>query len=252
MRSLVTGRGLIVGAAKDVAAGPERGATHTAVVATLLARHDLSRYERVLVGAGPAPRDRPANVTASWGMTETGSGVVYDGRALPGVEIAVVDGELLVRSATLASRYLHGPLAWTIGPDGSSTWLATGDGARLDEGQLVVTGRISTMINSGGEKLWPLALERTLQSLPHEGGWVALGEDDPEWGQRLVVVVEGRGDLAALLADARALLAEHHGSAAKPKSIVAVDRIPRTSNGKVKYDELRRLVELSPHRLTAE
>jgi acyl-coenzyme A synthetase/AMP-(fatty) acid ligase len=31
-----------------------------------------------------------------------------------------------------------------------------------------------------------------------------------------------------------------------------VDRIPRTSNGKVKYDELRRLVELSPHRLTAE
>ncbi len=60
-------------------------------------------------------------------MTETGSGVVYDGVPLDGVEVRVVDGEIQVRAPMLAAVLprRHRPVA---GPDG---WFATGDGGAL-------------------------------------------------------------------------------------------------------------------------
>src|SRR3712207_8790648 len=39
----------------------------------------------------------PANVVRTYGLTETGGGVVYDGRPLHGVEVRVVDGEVHLR-----------------------------------------------------------------------------------------------------------------------------------------------------------
>ena len=252
LRSLLGGDKLIIGSSDDVAQGPALGATHCAVVATLLARHDLRGYERVLVGAGPAPEHRQTNVVTSWGMTETGSGVVYDGHALSGVELAIDGEQLLVRSPTLARAYRHGPLDMAAGPDGRGDWLATGDAATLNDGRLQVSGRLSTMINSGGEKLWPVALEEVLRDVDDSRDWVALGEPDSQWGQRLVVVVTGDGDHRALLASARHALERRFGVAAKPKALVVLDAIPRTSNGKVKYDTLRELVAISPRRLTAE
>lgn len=252
LRSLLGGDRLILGSPQEVVNGPSRGATHCAVVATLLARHDLSAYERVLVGAGPAPQRRSPNVVSSWGMTETGSGVVYDGLALPGVDIATRNDELLVKSPTLARAYRHGPLDLTTGPDGAGKWLATGDGAVISNGHLTVSGRLSTMINSGGEKLWPTAIEKALQAMDATREWVAIGEPDPEWGERLVIVTTGDNALLDVLRQVRDVLREQVGVAAKPKALVALRAIPRTSNGKVKYDELRRLVAASPLRLTAE
>ena len=252
LRSLLGGDKLIIGSTDDVARGPARGATHCAVVTTLLARHDLSAYERVLVGAGPAPDVREANVVTSWGMTETGSGVVYDGLALAGVDLALDGEQLLVRAPTLARAYRHGPLDLTMGPDGRMDWLATGDGASLTDGRLRVSGRLSTVINSGGEKLWPVALESVLHHLDSDREWVAIGESDPQWGQRLVVVTTGGGDHQALLAQARSVLQQRFGVAAKPKALVVLDSIPRTANGKVRYDALRDAVAISPLRLTVE
>jgi acyl-CoA synthetase (AMP-forming)/AMP-acid ligase II len=82
--------------------------------------------------------------------------------------------------------------------------------------------------------------------------WVAIGEADEHWGQRLVVVTTGSGDHAAILAQARIALQRRCGVAAKPKALVVLESIPRSTNGKVKYDLLRELVAISPRRLTAE
>ena len=66
-------------------AGPG-GVTHVSLVATALRRLDPSVFTCILLGGSRAPGDLPPNVVATYGMTETGSGVVYDGWPLDGVE----------------------------------------------------------------------------------------------------------------------------------------------------------------------
>ena len=77
-------------------------------------------------------------------MTETGSGIVYDGVPLPGVEVASVDGELLVRSPTLFRSYRDAPRPRALGPDGRDDWFPTGDGGEVADGRVRVYGRLAS------------------------------------------------------------------------------------------------------------
>ena len=62
------------------------------------------------------------NVVTTYGMTETGSGVVYDGVPLDGVEVRIVDGEVQVRGPMLLRCYRDGD-----DPNTTGGWLPTGD-----------------------------------------------------------------------------------------------------------------------------
>ena len=75
---------------------------------TALARIDPGRFRTILVGGQAPPPDRPANVIATYGLTETGSGIVYDGVPLDGVELRIVDGEIHVRGPMLLRAYRDG------------------------------------------------------------------------------------------------------------------------------------------------
>ncbi len=83
--------GFDAGAVDDAA---RHGCTHVSLVATAMARIDTGAWERIVLGGSAPPLDRPSNSVATYGLTETGSGVVYDGVPLPGVEVRVDDGEL--------------------------------------------------------------------------------------------------------------------------------------------------------------
>ena len=231
LRSVLAGADLVWGDPADPAAGPGLGATHVAVVRTQLARADLSAYDVVLLGGGRMPAGRPANTVATWGMTETGSGVVYDGRALPGVDVAAVDGELLVRSPTLFSRYRDAERPRASGPDGRADWFPTGDGGAVVNGNVTVFGRLDTVIGTGGEKVWPEDLEVVLAAVPGVRDVAVTGAPDAEWGERVVCLVVGdRDDLDGAL---RAAAEDAIGPWAKPKEVRVVAAIPRTATGKV-------------------
>jgi len=88
VRAAHTGARLTVDAHVDdasIAAARKGGATHTSVVPTHVFRHDLRDWELVLVG-GQRAAALPANAVATYGLTETGGGVVYDGVPLDDVE----------------------------------------------------------------------------------------------------------------------------------------------------------------------
>lgn len=227
------------GDANDFEAARARGATHVAVVRTQLARHDLSGFERVLLGGARAPETRPDNVVTTWGMTETGSGVVYDGVALPGVEVASVGGELLVRSPTLFRSYRDAPRPRAPGPDGRDDWFPTGDAGEVEGGRVRVRGRLGFVITTGGEKVWPEDLEAALASVPGVRDVAVTGVADAEWGERVVALVVGDG---TSLDDAlRASAEERVGPWAKPKEVRYVAAIPRTASGKVRRGDLANL-----------
>ncbi|HUE58792.1 MAG TPA: AMP-binding protein [Acidimicrobiales bacterium] len=244
--SVVT-RSLLTGTPCTVLPGFEAGAVGSeagpdvfvSLVATALQRVGAAgaRFHTVVLGGSAPPAELPANVVTTYGMTETGSGVVYDGVPLAGVEVSVEGGrsEIRVRCPMLLRCYRDGTVP--LDQDG---WFATGDMGRFGpDGRLQVEGRLSDLIISGGENIWPSSVEAAL--LGHRGvAEVAVaGVPDPEWGQRVVawVVPSDPADPPAL-DELVALVAERVAPFAAPKQVVSVDSLPRTSIGKIRRDLL--------------
>jgi o-succinylbenzoate---CoA ligase len=262
-RSLLTKTPLIVVPGFDADQVQDLGhtglATHVSLVPTALRRVDPSLFACVLLGGSNAPVDLPPNVVSTYGMTETGSGVVYDGMPLDGVEIAIRDavdaatrtgaagpaegareGEILVRAPMLFRCYRDGSDGRVSGPDGRPTWFATGDAGRLErDGRLIVSGRIEDVITTGAEKVWPDAVERVLSAHPGVAEVAVWKHADPEWGERVVAwVVPADDGTPPSLAQLRELVAETLAPWAAPKELVIVDALPRTAAGKLRRREL--------------
>ncbi|HEX2515067.1 MAG TPA: class I adenylate-forming enzyme family protein, partial [Chloroflexota bacterium] len=68
--------------------------------------------------------------------------------------------------------------------------LHTGDLGRFDQrGALHLAGRAKDLIVSGGEKVYPLEVERLIRSLPGVADVALVGVPDPEWGESLLACV---------------------------------------------------------------
>ena len=239
LRSILADAALVWARPDEVELAARRGATHIAVVRAHLNRHDLSRYSTVLVGGARAPSTLGDNVVTTWGMTETGSGVVYDGYPLPGVEVANVGGELALRSPTLFRSYRTAERPCVIGPDGRDDWFPTGDAGEVVDGRVRVRGRLGFVISTGGEKVWPEDLEAAIAMLGPVRDVAVTSAEDPEWGERVIALVVGDG---SPIDDAICAVANDRiGPWAKPKEIRYVAAIPRTANGKIRRADLANL-----------
>lgn len=231
MRALLTGTQLTVLPKFDADAVARSQATLISVVPTLLSRFDSSRFRRVLLGGAAPPASLPENVITTYGATETGSGVVYNRRPLDRVAIRTdANGQLWVNSPTLLRCYRDGDDPKVGG------WYPTGDaGATHDDGTISVFGRIAEVINTGGEKVWPVAIERILDQHPSIAASRVFGVADPEWGQRVVAELELTPGMAAPSIDElKELVREKLAAYAAPKEVRIADRLERTTSGKVK------------------
>ena len=237
-RAWHTGTGLEVHDGFDADAvddAAHRGCTHVSLVGTALARIDAAAWTCIVLGGSAPPADRPPNAVATYGMTETGSGVVYDGVALPGVELEVAAGEILVRGPMVATSYRDGTPV--VDPEG---WLHTGDLGELRGGVLTVHGRRGDMIITGGENVHPDPVERRLRQHPSVADAAVVGRPDPEWGQRVVAIVElTPGQPVPSLAEVRDWVRAELPAWSAPKDLEVTDALPRTSLGKVRRAALR-------------
>lgn len=230
-RALHGGAQLTVLSGFDAAAVDASDATLVSLVSTALTRIDATRFRTIVLGGARPPSDRPANCVTTYGMTETGSGIVYDGVPLDGVEVRIDDGQILVRGPMLLRAYRNG--ATPLDADG---WLATGDlGGWDDSGRLRVDGRAGDLIITGGENVWPEAVEAALHTHPTVADVLVRGVDDAEWGQiveAVIVPVNGSGAEVSL-DDLRAHVKLTHPAFMAPKRLTLVDALPRTSLGKL-------------------
>ncbi len=207
------------------------------LVATALQRTPADLFHTVVLGGSAPPAGLPANVVTTYGLTETGSGVVYDGSPLEGVEVAVDDrsGEIRLRGPMLLRAYRDGTVALDAGG-----WLCTGDvGSIGPDGRLAVAGRLTDMIISGVENIWPGPVEEAIRGHPGVADVAVAGRPDPEWGQRVVAwVVPADPSRPPRLADLRDLVGERLARYAAPRQLVLTDSLPRTSIGKVRREVL--------------
>jgi o-succinylbenzoate---CoA ligase len=249
-RALLTGTPLAVLPGFDAdtveALGRSREVTHVSLVAAALLRLDPAVFTGILLGGSRPPQELPGNVVVTYGMTETGSGVIYDGVPLDEVEVAIAHfgndgehGEILLRAPMLMRCYRDGTTGRVLGPDGSRTWFATGDGGFVTAaGTLSVVGRMAEVITTGGEKVWPDEVERVLSTHPHVTEVAVWKRADPEWGERVVAWVvpnEERPPVEEL----KELVTSTLAPWAAPKEVVFTEELPRTASGKVRRVDLR-------------
>jgi O-succinylbenzoic acid--CoA ligase len=238
-RSLLTGAPLTVLERFDAsevaaAAGPN---VLVSLVPTALARVKADLFYKVLLGGSEPPTSLPPNVVVTYGMTETGSGVVYDGLPLRGVEISIApSGEILLRCPMLLRAYRDGTV-----PLDNEGWYPTGDVGEIDgEGRLQVKGRLSEMIITGGENVWPVAVERILRRHHGVADVAVSSRPDPEWGEQIVAcVVPADPSAPPALSELRALVRAELAAYAAPKELVLLPTLPRTSIGKLRRAALR-------------
>jgi fatty-acyl-CoA synthase len=173
------------------------------------------------------------------------------GKAIPGLEIRIVDpetgaelkdrevGELEIRGTSVTSGYYKRPEANAdLFHEG---WLCTGDLAYLLDEELVVCGRIKDVIIVGGRNVFPEDVERAVGGVEgvRAGNVIAFGMTGGrgrgrEGRESLVVVAETRADD---LDDLRHRVAEKIidtvGVPARDIVLVAPGTLPKTSSGKL-------------------
>jgi O-succinylbenzoic acid--CoA ligase len=225
-----------------------QGATFASFVAVMLGRVLDARAGRplpdsargVIVGGGPVPQDltdRCPQALATYGLTEACSAVTLvrpgateaarrsAGLPLPGMEVAIEEGEIVIRGPSVMRGYLGEARRE------ATDWFRTGDHGFLDEhGRLHVLGRREDLILSGGENIYPAEIEEALRAHPAVREAVVVAVADEHWGARpvaFVVPASGSLDPFALREDLRASLAGF-----KLPRVRVVDAIPRLANGK--------------------
>ena len=234
---------------------------------------DFSRLKYMLYGASPIPAALlkecieifKCGFVQMYGMTETTGTIVAlppedhveglermrsAGKALPGVEIAILDadgkplpprevGEIATRSGSNMAGYWNLPeaTASTLRGDG---WLRTGDAGYMDEdGYLYIHDRIKDMIISGGENIYPAEVESALCDHPDVAEAAVIGIPDDKWGEAVKAVVVMKPGKQATATDIINFTRERIAGFKTPKSVEFLPALPRNPSGKILRRQLR-------------
>ncbi len=235
---------------------------------------DYGRIRTIVYGASPMPLEvlREAidifqcGFVQQYGMTEMcgticvlppedhqiegNARMTSAGRALAGVDIAIVDphgqpvgpgesGEVVIRSPTAMSGYWNLPGATAEAFDANG-YFRSGDAGFLDEdGYLYLRDRIKDMIVSGGENVYPAEVENAVRDHADVAEVAVIGVPDPLWGEAVKAVVVLRpgavADAEAIRDWARRTIAGYK----VPKTVDFVQSLPRNATGKVLRRTLR-------------
>jgi acyl-CoA synthetase (AMP-forming)/AMP-acid ligase II len=164
-------------------------------------------------------------------------------------EVTVLDDHLrptkpgeigrLARSGHIPLGYYNDPAktATTFFTDaGGTRWSIPGDYASFtDDGSIVLLGRGSLVINTGGEKVYPEEVEVALKAHPDVYDAVVVGLPDERFGQRVAAVVAAVPGTAPTLEQLGEHCRDRMAGYKVPRALRLVDDVRRTAAGKCDY-----------------
>ena len=230
LRSIIMGTKFITAPSFTVEAyndAASKGATVVSLVSTAMHQVDTSLYRTIVLGGAKAPIHRPSNSVVTYGLTESGSGVVYNGLPLDEVEIEIRDGIIFLRAPMLLRSYRDEKTPLVNG------WLRTGDhGYIAADGLLHVEGREGDLIVTGGENVWPEQVETRLSAMTEVRDVCVAGVPDSKWGHAVHAFVVLNADMKLSIEEVREWVKETLPAYSAPQALHVVDEIPRTALGK--------------------
>ncbi len=235
-------------------------------------RHDLSSLRLSVTGAAAIPvelilRMRKEltfeTIITGYGLTES-CGIAtmcrYDddpetiattsGRAIPGVEVRVVDkegsevargepGEVVIRGYNVMQGYLDDPeeTAATVDAD---AWLHTGDVGVMDErGYLRITDRTKDMFIVGGFNAYPAEIENLMLRHDAIAQVAVVGVPDDRMGEVGMAFVMLRPGASATPEEIIQWCRDEMANYKVPRRVALVDELPLNATGKVLKYQLR-------------
>jgi O-succinylbenzoic acid--CoA ligase len=181
------------------------------------------------------------------------AGAAGCGRPLTDVRLRTGEaGALEVRTARLSIGWLAGGVLQPL-PIDDEGWWRSGDAAVVaGDGCLQLRGRLDGALLSGGETVFPEPLEERLLAAAVAAGLpvtalLLLGEDDPEWGQRLVALVRpATGAATTSLLAALAALVAAWPPAERPRRWLACPALAPSAAGKWQRGRWRLWLQRQP------
>jgi fatty-acyl-CoA synthase len=173
------------------------------------------------------------------------------GRALPGVEVKIVDpatgktlgdneqGELCARGHGIMIGYYKNQEATdaAIDPEG---WLHSGDLAmRLPNGYYRITGRIKDMVIRGGENIYPREIEEYLYRHPKVADVTVVGLPDAKYGEELCAWIILHPGQTSDAEEIKMFCDKQIARFKVPRYIRFVDTFPMTVTGKIQKFRIR-------------
>ena len=239
------------------------------------AQFDLSSLRTGIMAGSPCPievmrevidRMGASRITIAYGQTEASPVVTQTladdtierrvstvGKALPGVEVRLVDpetgaevttgeqGELQTRSTMVMKGYFNMPEATAEAID-SEGWLHTGDLATVDEdGYYKITGRLKDMIIRGGENIYPREIEEFLYTHPQIADVQVIGVPDERFGEEVMAWVMLRPEATATTDEIRDFCRGRIAHYKVPRYVKIADEFPMTVTGKIQKFRMREL-----------
>ncbi len=237
------------------------------------ASFDLSSLRTGIMAGSPCPTEvmrkviddmHCSEITIAYGQTEASPVITQTrtqdplelrvasvGRALPDVEVKVVDiesgetlphgeqGELCTRGYLVMKGYYQMPEATACAID-SDGWLHTGDLAVMDEqGYCKITGRIKNMIIRGGENIYPREIEEFLYRHPKISDVQVYGVPDTKYGEQVMAAVKLKEGESCTADEIRDFCQGEIARYKVPRYVKFVDSYPMTASGKVQIFKLR-------------
>lgn len=231
--------------------------------------YDLDCWRLMHIGAQPVP---PALVRHwkkyfpamqyddNYGLTEsTGPGCVHlgienerklgaNGRAGFNWEVRIVDdtgvdvpggeiGELIVKGNGVMKGYYKNTQKTeeTI----RNGWLYTGDMARMDsEGFIYIVDRKKDMVNSGGEKIFPVEVESIIHNNPKVYDVAVIGLPDDRLGEIAVAIIDPKPGETLTEKEIDQFCEQNLPRYKRPRRII-FDKVPRNPTGKIEKIKLR-------------
>ncbi len=158
----------------------------------------------------------------------SGNPVPWDGKTI---------GEVVMRGNNVAlGYYKNDEKTKESFRDG---WFHSGDAAVVDpDGYIQIVDRFKDLINTGGEKVSSILVEKTLMEIPEIKAVAVYGTPDPKWGEVVTARIELK-DGASLTADEVIRFCKERLAHFECPKIVEFGPIPTTATGKIQKYVLR-------------
>ena len=217
--------------------------------------YDISKVRLFISGSAPLPpkvwhqfkKRFGVDILETYGTSETGriaANTVDDlklgspGRPLPGVDLKLnEDNEVTIKSSGVFPGYWMNPEATATSTTADGYW-RTGDLGKLEDGHLILKGRVQERIRRQGYTVSPRDVEWALLENPKIKEALVVGQQDGrEPNDRLIYFLSGMITVEEVTEYSKANLPFSW----RPDKIIILDSIPRTSNGKPKLSVLKAL-----------
>ncbi|GAC56600.1 2-succinylbenzoate--CoA ligase, partial [Gordonia hirsuta DSM 44140 = NBRC 16056] len=203
----------------------------------------LAALDAILVGGAATPpalaeqaRAAGLRIVTTYGMSETAGGCVYDGRALPGTRMRIMNpgsdgvGRVELGGDTTALGYRDLPEHPAFAVPG---WFGTDDLGAIDGGVLRIVGRADEAISCGGLTVVPQVVESVLEHLDGIEACAVFGVPDERLGQAVAVAVVPATGAVVHLDILQKAVTEQLSRYAAPRHLLVVDQLPVRGPGKL-------------------